>query len=69
MTDLFDRAQALEQRQRDEALARRAVPSRGASLSHCADCGDDIPERRRAAVPGCTRCMLCQEDYEKRAYR
>lgn len=68
MTDLFDRAQALEQRQRDEALVRRAALPRGASLSHCEDCGDEIPAPRRAAVPGCRRCIPCQQDHE-RMYR
>jgi len=61
MTDIYDRAQELEQRQRAEALARHAAGrSVGASLHHCEDCGDDIPEARRRAVAGCTRCIACQ---------
>lgn len=31
----------------------------------CQDCGDPIPEARRAAVPGCTRCVDCQGVFEK----
>ncbi len=27
----------------------------------CADCGESIPETRREAIPGCTRCAACQE--------
>ncbi|MDN0081608.1 TraR/DksA family transcriptional regulator [Crenobacter sp. SG2305] len=66
MTDLYDRAQALEQRQRDEALARHAAGrSVCASLHHCQDCGDDIPEARRRAAPGCTRCITCQTAAER----
>jgi phage/conjugal plasmid C-4 type zinc finger TraR family protein len=32
----------------------------GASLSHCADCGSEIPEARREALPGVRRCVQCQ---------
>lgn len=62
MTDIFDRAQELEQRQREASLARQAAASRalGASLTHCDDCGDEIPPLRREKMPGCTRCVPCQ---------
>jgi len=33
----------------------------GESLGECQDCGIEIPEARRKAVPGCTRCVPCQE--------
>lgn len=66
MTDVFDRAQEREQQQRDEALAAFAAANlhHGASYSHCNDCGDPIPEPRRKAVPGCTRCIDCQSLHE-----
>jgi phage/conjugal plasmid C-4 type zinc finger TraR family protein len=35
------------------------LPS-GASLSHCAECGSEIPQARRAALPGVSRCLPCQ---------
>lgn len=70
MTDMFDRAQELEQRQRDEALARQAAKQNaGTSLSHCEDCGEPIPEKRRLAVPGCHRCIHCQNEHEERNAR
>lgn len=31
----------------------------------CEDCGGEIPAARREAVPGCTRCIRCQEQFEK----
>lgn len=66
MTNFFDRASELEQRQRDEALARQAAKQHaGGSLSHCEDCGDVIPEKRRQAVPGCRRCIHCQQRHEQ----
>jgi phage/conjugal plasmid C-4 type zinc finger TraR family protein len=33
----------------------------------CLDCDEVIPEKRRAAVPGCRRCIDCQETYEMEA--
>lgn len=68
MTKLFDQAAELEQLQRELALAaqrRRSTPL-GPSLSHCDDCGADIPPLRRETVPGCTRCVPCQTTAEKR---
>ncbi|WP_047238098.1 TraR/DksA family transcriptional regulator [Chromobacterium subtsugae] len=66
MTDFYDRAQALEQRQRDDVLARQfANLAHGASLSHCEDCAEPIPEARQRIVAGCTRCVQCQEDHEQ----
>ena len=48
-----------------EALARHQRPSENrGSLSHCQDCGEPIPEARRKAVSGCTRCIVCQEYFE-----
>jgi phage/conjugal plasmid C-4 type zinc finger TraR family protein len=36
------------------------------SLTECEDCGEDIPEPRRQAIKGCTRCVWCQELAEKK---
>jgi len=32
--------------------------------STCIECGDEIPEARRQAQPGCRRCVPCQEQHE-----
>ncbi|MGC9744414.1 TraR/DksA family transcriptional regulator [Pseudomonas sp. P1B16] len=66
MTCPFDRAQALEQRQRDQAITAalaRARPT-GPSLTHCEDCDGEIPEARRA-LGGMSRCVPCQTLFEK----
>jgi phage/conjugal plasmid C-4 type zinc finger TraR family protein len=62
MADEIDRAQALEEAQRDDALAkhRRLMPH-GDSAEVCDDCGEPIPVERRAAVPGVRRCVACQQ--------
>ena len=50
----------------DEAveLARSRLP-RGESLSHCEECGMEIPAARRAAIPGVRRCVTCQETMDQ----
>lgn len=67
MTDVYERAQEMEQRQREQALAAQAAASRpqGNSLEHCKDCGQAILEKRRQAAVGCTRCIRCQTACEK----
>lgn len=45
-----------------ELAKQRAQPS----LAECEDCGEDIPEQRQIASPGCTRCIHCQSVYERR---
>ena len=46
------------------AAIRRNI-STGPSLTECDDCGEDIPETRRVAVQGCTRCIHCQTLFER----
>ena len=45
--------------------AIRAKIGTGPGLSHCSECGDDIPEARRLAVPGVKLCVFCQEHAER----
>jgi phage/conjugal plasmid C-4 type zinc finger TraR family protein len=42
----------------------------GDSLTHCAGCGNPIPEPRRNAIPGVRLCLPCQEaeDREQAAF-
>ena len=62
----FDRAQVLEQRQRDQAIAAQLANSRasGPSLTHCQDCDQEIPPARQA-LGGMNRCVPCQTLTEK----
>ena len=34
----------------------------GESLTHCADCEEEIPEARRRAVPGVKLCIDCMAE-------
>ena len=44
--------------------ARRNLP-KGESLRACEECGETIPEARRAALPGVRLCRACQEEADK----
>jgi len=49
----------------NDELARLRAQSRpkvGESLTHCAECEEPIPEKRRLAIPGVKLCIDCQQD-------
>ena len=47
-----------------DARARRSLP-KGDSLSHCEECGEEIPQARRDALPGVRLCIACQQEADK----
>ena len=69
MADQFDRAQELDAYYRHQALSAMKLNTTGKAAmttTHCEDCGDKIPEGRRLAAPGCTRCRDCQQIRERK---
>ena len=42
-------------------LRARQMPA-GESFTHCAECGEEIPEARRKARPGVKLCIECQQE-------
>ncbi len=60
--DRLDNIQAVVDNAVD--LARSRLPV-GESNTHCDECGEAIPEKRRAAVKGCKRCVTCQIPFDK----
>ena len=48
---------------------RTASQPRGASLTHCAECDEPIPEARRKAVPGVRLCVDCQSERDAQPIR
>ena len=44
-----------------ERMRARRAPS-GESRTHCADCEEPIPEKRRRAVAGVKLCLDCQQE-------
>jgi phage/conjugal plasmid C-4 type zinc finger TraR family protein len=51
----------------DAVLAARARMPTGDSEPYCAQCGDDIPEGRRLAIPGVRTCVACQSGRDRPA--
>jgi phage/conjugal plasmid C-4 type zinc finger TraR family protein len=41
--------------------------AQGPGLTHCAECGNTIPEARRNAVAGVRLCLPCQEAHDRDA--
>jgi len=44
--------------------ARARLPG-GRGLAHCEECGEQIPEARRQAVPGVRLCIACQSEADR----
>jgi phage/conjugal plasmid C-4 type zinc finger TraR family protein len=63
MADPADHAAELTEQHLEQALSTRRQ-YRGLSLTHCDECGEEIPEARRVALPGVTLCVDCQSEQE-----
>ncbi|MBB6124870.1 DksA/TraR family C4-type zinc finger protein [Sphingobium subterraneum] len=50
---------------KDAVAAARAGMPVGEALEECENCGEPIPERRRAALPGVHTCVACQSERDK----
>ena len=50
------------------ANVRRALEAQASqpSLTHCEECGEEIPEKRQQLVPGVRLCVFCQQLAERR---
>ena len=46
--------------------AKSRLPT-GSGLTHCAECGAEIPSARREAVPGVRLCLQCQDALDREA--
>lgn len=62
MVDKLDRIQEQEDllNQLHIQAARGRGGTAGEGLTHCAACGNDIPQGRREAIPGVRVCVACQ---------
>lgn len=75
MGDGIDDAQAYDEFFLSVALKNQGLGIAGEGLNqpptsspqplHCEDCGEEIPEARRRAQPGCRRCIRCQTELEQ----
>ena len=64
--DELDLAQQHETQARDFAISaiRQASHTDLPSLLSCIECGEEIPEKRRQAIPGVQHCITCQRALE-----
>ncbi|OCG24640.1 conjugal transfer protein TraR [Gilliamella sp. wkB108] len=68
MRDVIDRANDLAQLELDNLIANRKT-FQGESATHCIECDEPIPEKRRQLLKGCQLCVDCQRLKEKLAKR
>lgn len=67
MVDVTDVASDYEERMREQAIeAARSPISTVESAREC-ECGNEIPEGRRKALPGIQSCVACAELAQRRA--
>jgi phage/conjugal plasmid C-4 type zinc finger TraR family protein len=48
--------------------AKSRLPA-GPGLTHCAECGNEIPQARQTAIPGVRLCLPCQEAHDHEVAR
>lgn len=58
--EIIDQANELAQQRLDQAIQAHRINYNAVSAEHCEECGEDIPQGRRIAVPGCQTCAECQ---------
>ena len=58
--DAIDAASEREELQRQAAIQAHRINHNAVSAEQCEKCGEDIPQARRIAVPGCQTCSECQ---------
>ena len=51
---------------KDGVLRARARLRTGEAEPNCVECGDEIPEARRRALPGVRTCITCQSAHDRR---
>ena len=51
---------------KDGVARARSRLATGPGLTHCEQCGEEIPAARREAVPGVRLCLRCQDSSDTR---
>ncbi|MGI1245200.1 TraR/DksA family transcriptional regulator [Raoultella ornithinolytica] len=64
--EIIDQANELAERRLEQTIQNMRINHNAVSATHCVDCGDPIPARRRELVAGCQRCVSCAIDIELR---
>lgn len=64
--EIIDVANELAEQRLEMAIQAHRLNHNAVSAERCSECGENIPEPRRVAVPGCKTCASCQEEIEFR---
>ncbi|MTH95986.1 TraR/DksA C4-type zinc finger protein [Roseibium sp. RKSG952] len=66
MADAIDTATDYEQARVTDRISaiQNSVAAQNDDI-YCEECGDEIEEARREAMPSATRCVLCQDIFER----
>lgn len=54
---------------KDEVMRARANLPAGDGETHCVECGEEIPQARRLAMPGARFCVACQSELDRQVVR
>lgn len=52
--------------EREREIRRSQAQLDREGCGECEDCGEDIPAKRRKALPSARRCVGCQQAHERR---
>ena len=69
MAYIIDSASEVEDLHRDAAIQAHRINRLAVSAVRCSDYDEELPQARRIAYPGCTMCVDCQADAERRNRR
>jgi len=63
----FGQLQAIHNNMNHIAAVQRKLAEQASqpSLTHCEECGDEIPEKRRQLIKGVKLCVYCQQLQER----
>lgn len=67
--EIIDAANELVEQNLQIAIQAHRLNRNLVSAIRCACCDEELPEARRIAYPGCTMCVDCQADAERRNRR
>jgi len=64
----FGQLQAIHNNMNHIAAVQRKLAEQAAqpSLTHCEECGDEIPKKRQELIRGVRLCVYCQQLHERR---
>lgn len=64
MVDTIDKANADYERWLYEKIKSKTLPPN--NIKECVDCGGDIGDKRKTALPSAIRCIICQTNWEQK---